>query len=1028
MGKKLTDDILKWTLDINGKPAMKELNDLEQNTRKLERTNKDLRVELQKMEANGKKNTEGYKRLNDQIKKNNREISANKTKMGELRKELGVNALTSRQLRSEYRRLKNQMDNMTPNTPEWKKLDKELTKVSRRMNDLRAKGNHTNKMFGQLKGMLMAGGVVGALYAVGRAMMKVIGISMEFGKALSSLSAITGLTGQDLKYFKEQAIETSSQTLKSATEIVKAYELVGSIRPELLKDKQALAEVTKNAIILSEATGGKLALEDAARATAATLNQFSMSADKARKVINVLAAGSKYGAAQVDAVTESIKVFGAVADAANMPLEQSVGLIETLAEKQILGAEAGTKLRNVIIKLEGDQKNYKNGVFDVNLALENLAKRNVTVTELTKMFGKQNVVAAQILVKNRAKVISYTQSVTGTNTALEQQKIQNDNLAGSWKKLGIAWNSFMIKLNNSTGDLKKAVDQITNIINKYDEWNKVFSEHGLIYGMLHYSKVLKEINEREKENAKIYDEEGYILKDKAIKKTTKELEKLKTIYSKMYNTIKKEEAAAYKQGNVKMGDYLSTQLLVVKINLQYLNEIIKKKKEEADLDNKKAIADKKAASAVAAKKAAADATNEAKARASLNGEISKQTEKLKKLKDQRNALKPGQVQQIAYYNREIEKINEAIQGLKDLKKYTGELYALKTKSLKDAILSDDDVEAINANVATVQDSINTVLDNIANKTSEGDGQTKKGAFWQALGLDFNGDDDKTKLAKKLGAVQQMVMNAWANINQIMANADARQLQQFQKTHDQRKAILDKQLNAGKISYEQYTAQLSQLDADLEKKRRKIDHDAAVRNKAMSLVNATIEGALAVVKALSDGGPILAAIVAALAAIQIGVIASTPVPQLAKGNYAQVIGAEDGRTYNARVTDSNHPSGLYNEPTYVPGFGMFGETALPEMVFNPQDTAKLLRRPELIDAINTTLGVRQFAGGNSTEIIRENTTVTQTFTDPELLALMVEIRNYVKQKPEAILVADENYIRTHKQVKEDYDNFQKQIAI
>ncbi len=37
MGKQLVDDILKWTLDINGKPAMKELGNLEQSTYSLEK-------------------------------------------------------------------------------------------------------------------------------------------------------------------------------------------------------------------------------------------------------------------------------------------------------------------------------------------------------------------------------------------------------------------------------------------------------------------------------------------------------------------------------------------------------------------------------------------------------------------------------------------------------------------------------------------------------------------------------------------------------------------------------------------------------------------------------------------------------------------------------------------------------------------------------------------------------------------------------------------------------------------------------
>ncbi len=393
------------------------------------------------------------------------------------------------------------------------------------------------------------------------------------------------------------------------------------------------------------------------------------------------------------------------------------------------------------------------------------------------------------------------------------------------------------------------------------------------------------------------------------------------------------------------------------------------------------------------------------------------------LKAKRDALAPTNKQAIAYYNRQIKAAEKLNVQLKELLNYTGELYSLRTKSMKDAILSDDDVEAINANVETVQDSINTVLDNIANKTSEGDDQTQKGVLWKALGL---GED--ASLADKLGVVKDMVMNAWADINQIMANADARQLQQFQKTHDQRKAILDKQLNAGKISYEQYTAQVSQLDAALDKKKRKLAHDAAVRQKEMNLFNAITGTALAIVSALKADPPmdiILAAIVGAMGALQIGVIASTPVPQLASGNFAKVTGADDGKTYNARVVGPDHPSGLFSNPTYVPGFAMFGETPQPELVFNSADTQRILNTPALLNALNATLGVSQMAAGNAREIIHENNTV-QTFTDPELLALMVEIRNYVKQKPEAVLVANEDYIRTHDQVKQEYDEFQKKV--
>lgn len=359
-------------------------------------------------------------------------------------------------------------------TKEGKKLNETLRRQREELSKMRGT---SGKLRGALKSVI--GGFVGitaVVYGAIKAIGGIIKLNAQFQKSLSSLSAITGLTGDDLQFFAERAKETSKVTLQGANDIVQAYEKVGSIRPELLQNKEALADVTEQAIILSEATGGKLGLEEAAVAVAGALNQYSLSSEDAARASNVLAAGSKFGAAAVVDQTEAIKVFGAVADAGNVTLEQSVGLIETLAEKQILGAEAGTKLRNIMIVLQGDQRNYTNGVFDANKALENLAARNLDVTQLTKLFGKQNVVAAQILAKNVDKFKEYTEAVTGTNTALEQQAIQNDNLSANWKRLtNIIKNAFT--LTKGGGFLNDIVKALIRLANKTTEFRNSFVEN-----------------------------------------------------------------------------------------------------------------------------------------------------------------------------------------------------------------------------------------------------------------------------------------------------------------------------------------------------------------------------------------------------------------------------------------------------------------------------------------------------------------------------------------------------------------------
>jgi hypothetical protein len=71
--------------------------------------------------------------------------------------------------------------------------------------------------------------------------------------------------------------------------------------------------------------------------------------------IDALAAGAKYGAAAIPEVSEAMVKFGAAAKAANVSVIESTALIETLAEKGLKGAEAGTAIRNVLLKSKTKQ-------------------------------------------------------------------------------------------------------------------------------------------------------------------------------------------------------------------------------------------------------------------------------------------------------------------------------------------------------------------------------------------------------------------------------------------------------------------------------------------------------------------------------------------------------------------------------------------------------------------------------------------------------------------------------------------------
>ena len=60
MAKRIVDEEMRFSININGDEAQNQLHKLERSTRDLEKTNKDLRAEKAKLVAQGKKETAEY--------------------------------------------------------------------------------------------------------------------------------------------------------------------------------------------------------------------------------------------------------------------------------------------------------------------------------------------------------------------------------------------------------------------------------------------------------------------------------------------------------------------------------------------------------------------------------------------------------------------------------------------------------------------------------------------------------------------------------------------------------------------------------------------------------------------------------------------------------------------------------------------------------------------------------------------------------------------------------------------------------
>lgn len=388
---------------------------------------------------------------------------------------------TLNNLRKEYRDLAVSGQNNTKRARELKgqidQLDRSLKKVDADMGVFgRNVGNYTgaiSKGFKSAIGFAQQFGLALGSIALARGAIDTI---VQFDAAIADLSAITGATDTNgqLEFFRKNAIQLGKDVKGGAAAVVEAYKLIASAKPELLENAAALNDVTKATILLSKASG--MELPDAATALTDAMNQFGAGADQAGKFVDVLAAGAKFGSAEIPQITEALLRFGAVAKTSNVGIQESTALIEDLAEKGLKGADAGTALRNVMLKLSApdalpkeaqerlkalgvnfDDLRNKSLPFSKRLeALKPLLKDNAA---LVKTFGTENAVAATVLIGTTDRIADLTEKLDENGVAQEQADARSKTLSEAFNRLKEGWNSMILEFaSGKTNGLTDFID------------------------------------------------------------------------------------------------------------------------------------------------------------------------------------------------------------------------------------------------------------------------------------------------------------------------------------------------------------------------------------------------------------------------------------------------------------------------------------------------------------------------------------------------------------------------------------------
>ena len=321
-----------------------------------------------------------------------------------------------------------------------------------------ASGGFSDAFKGALSGGLLAGAgtqIVGNLFSgVGDA----ISNAQDFETNLKALSAVTNVTGAGLDDLGLRARDLAKEFGGSANDQLKSFQgILSKFGPGLAGTPEALTAVSKNINILAAAGGinaqeAMSSLTDAMLQFGVNVGDADTAAAESSRFINVLAASAQVGAAEIPQVAQSILQAGVAAKGANLSFEETNSALQVLAVGGKVGSEAGIALRNVLGLLQKQSGPGAETLKKLGLSVEGLgqslttqgleatlrqlgdglnkvgsdAERNAA---LMNLFGAENASAAGILLENVDSMRTFTEQVTGTNSATEQAAINLDTFS-----------------------------------------------------------------------------------------------------------------------------------------------------------------------------------------------------------------------------------------------------------------------------------------------------------------------------------------------------------------------------------------------------------------------------------------------------------------------------------------------------------------------------------------------------------------------------------------------------------------------
>ena len=323
---------------------------------------------------------------------------------------------------------------------------------------------------------------VGLVYAMGKA----VKVGADFEKQMDAVGAVADANAKQMKALEKQALSLGQKTQYSAMEVAAAQE-------QLVKGGLKLKDVLGGALpaSLSLAAAGQMELADASTTTVNAMKLFGLEGKEAMNVADMLATAANKTTADVSDFAMALQQGGSAAKAAGYTLNDTITVLEALAEAGIKNSDAGTSMKTAFLQLLSPTEKQAELAEKLNLQLIDQNGNLKGAAGLSKelrdaLGGMTNAQQAAnlkllagtdgfrtlnaLLEASPDKFREFTQANRENGTANDVAAKKMDNLAGSAEQLSGAVQTLAIKVSKWINPkLREAIDWMTGALTDLDK-------------------------------------------------------------------------------------------------------------------------------------------------------------------------------------------------------------------------------------------------------------------------------------------------------------------------------------------------------------------------------------------------------------------------------------------------------------------------------------------------------------------------------------------------------------------------------